>query len=36
MLTREESKEYYLSYDEYLGEHGRDIKDSDSWKELMS
>jgi hypothetical protein len=25
-----------LRYDEYLREHGRDIKDSDSWKELMS
>lgn len=25
-----------LRYDEYLIEHGRDIKDSDSWKELMS
>ena len=25
-----------LRYDEYLREHGRDIKDSDSWKDLMS
>ena len=24
-----------LRYDEYLREHGRDIKDSDSWNELM-